>query len=72
MAAEEKNITYKRTGYDGRAKKYIVKSFRNDVPLYEYRCKINGNRATLYPYRRILATEVEMRSREISVFDLKR
>ena len=71
MVNKEKMITYKRTGYDGRAGRYIVTEYANNVPMYEYKGKINGNKVTLYPYRRILATEARTRPVEISVFDLR-
>ncbi len=65
-------LEYKRTGYDSRARKYIVYEYKNGVPLYEYRCKVNGNEATLYPYRRILATENKTRTLKMSIFDIRR
>lgn len=71
MANVEKTITYKRTGYDGRAQRYIVMEYANNVPMYEYKGKVDGNKVTLFPYRRILATEDRTKPVEISVFDLK-
>ena len=65
-------IDYIVTGYDGRVRRHIVRAVRNGVPLYEYKCKIRGNLATLYPYKRILASEEEKRPIELSIFDLQR
>ena len=71
MAGMEKTRTFKRTGYDGRVARYIVMEYVNNVPTYEYKGKIRGNKVTLFPYRRILATEDRTKPVEISVFDLK-
>lgn len=71
MANQDKTSTFKRTGYDGRVNRYIVTEYVNNVPMYEYKGKINGNKVTLFPYRRILATEAKTRPVEISVFDLR-
>ena len=71
MANIEKTTTYKRTGYDGRTGRYIVREYTNNVPMYEYKAKVKGNKVTLYPYKRILATETKTRPVEISLFDLR-
>lgn len=68
----DEKINYFVTGYDGKVKRHIVKAIRNGVPLYEYKCKIQGNLATLYPVRRLLATEEQKKPIEISIFDLQR
>ena len=68
----DEKINYFVIGYDGRVRRHIVRAVRNGVPLYEYKCKINGNLATLYPVRCILATEEQKKPIDISIFDLQR
>ena len=65
-------LVYKERGYDSLARRYRVFEYKNGVPLYEYKGKIEGNKVTLHPYRRILATEDRTRPIEIPTQSLKR
>lgn len=69
---QDGKTNYFVTGYDGKVRRYIVRAIRNGIPQYEYKCKIKGNLATLYPYKRILASEEQKKPIELSIFDLKR